>query len=149
MAAVAAELAALGRPSVGFAGTVTATVPLGAGLSSSAALEVAIATALCAVAAFALEPLELADACRRAELEAVGVPCGILDQAASVLGRADHAILLDTASLAHRPVPLPPELAVVVVDSGVVRSLEEAVTPLGGGSSRRRSARWAAAALAT
>ena len=80
----------VGRPSVGLAATLTATVPLGAGLSSSAALEVAIATALCAVAAFELEPLELADACRRAELRAVGVPCGILDQAAAVLGRADQ-----------------------------------------------------------
>ena len=131
-AAVAAELAALGRPLVGFAGAVTATVPPGAGLASSAALEVAIATALCAVAGFALEPLELAEACRRAELRAVGVPCGILDQAAAVLGQADHAILIDTASLAHRPVALPPEVAVVVVDSGVAHSLEQ-----GGYAARR------------
>ncbi len=124
VAAVAAELAALGRPAVGFAGTVAATVPVGAGLSSSAALEVALATALCAVASFELEPLDLAQACRRAEFRAVGVPCGILDQAAAVLGQADRAIFLDTASLSHRPIPLPEDLAVVVVDSGVVRSLE-------------------------
>ena len=131
-----------GRPAVGFAGTVTATVPAGAGLSSSAALEVALATALCAVAAFELEPLELAQACRRAELRAVGVPCGILDQAAAVLGQADHAILLDTASLAHRPIPLPPELALVVVDSGVARSLED-----GGYAARRRELEQALRAL--
>ena len=116
--------------------------PLGAGLSSSAALEVAIATALCAVAAFELEPLELAQACRRAELRAVGVPCGILDQAAAVLGQADHAILLDTASLAHRPVPLPPELALVVVDSGVAHRLED-----GGYAARRRELEQALRAL--
>jgi galactokinase len=102
---------------------VSATLPPRKGLSSSAALEVGVALALCAVADFELQPLQLAEACRRAELAAVGVPCGILDQAASVLGEADHAILIDTASLEHRAIPLPP-LALVVVDSGVERSLD-------------------------
>ena len=123
--AVAAELAALGRPSVGLAGTVESSLPAGAGLSSSAALEVSLALALCAVAGFELEPLELALACRRAELRAVGVPCGILDQAASVLGRPDAAILLDCGTLAHRAVAVPPSAAFVIVDSGVRRSLEQ------------------------
>jgi galactokinase len=122
--AVAAELAALGRPSVGFAGTVTSDLPAGAGLSSSAALEVALALALCSVAGFALGPLELALACQRAELRAVGVPCGILDQAASVLGRPGSALLLDCGTLQHRAVPVPPSAAFVIVDSGVPRSLE-------------------------
>ena len=122
--AVEAELAALGRPSVGIAGTVTSTLPLGAGLSSSAALEVVVALALCAVAEFPLEPLELAQAARRAEHRAVGVPCGIMDQAASVLGRAGCAVLLDTATLAYEHVPLPGGLALVIVDSGVSRRLE-------------------------
>ena len=72
----------LGRPPVGLTGTVSSDLPAGAGLSSSAALEVAVALALCAVADWELEPLELALACQRAELRAVGVPCGILDQAA-------------------------------------------------------------------
>ena len=80
--AVAAELHALGRPPIGFEGVVHSDLPTGAGLSSSAALEVAVALALCEVAGFALDPLELALACQRAELRAVGVPCGILDQAA-------------------------------------------------------------------
>jgi galactokinase len=124
VAAVAAELASLGRPPVGFAGRVEASLPIGAGLSSSAALEVAVAVALCAVAKFRVEPLELAQACRRAELQAVGVPCGILDQAASVLGRERHAILLDTGTLEHEAIPLPPSLALLIVDSGVRRSLE-------------------------
>ncbi|HEY7179266.1 MAG TPA: galactokinase family protein [Gaiella sp.] len=141
-AAVAAELAGLGRPAVGFAGTVTGTVPPRAGLSSSAALEVAIATALCAVAGFELEPLVLAETCRRAELRAVGVPCGILDQASAVLGRSDCAVLLDTASLEYRSVPLPAGLALVVVDSGVARSLEET-----GYAERRRQLEEGVAAL--
>ena len=117
-AAVAAELAALGRRPVGMEGDVVSDLPSGAGLGSSAALEIALALALCALADFELEPLELASACRRAELRAVGVPCGILDQAASLLGRADSALLLDCATLEYRHVPLPGTLAVIVVDSG-------------------------------
>jgi galactokinase len=121
---VAAELHLLGRAPVGLAGTVTSSLPAGAGLSSSAALEVAVALALCAVADFELEPLELALACQRAELRAVGVPCGILDQAAALLGREGHAILLDCATLEHRLVPIPTGAALVVVDSGVEHSHE-------------------------
>jgi galactokinase len=124
VAAVAAELAALGRDPVGIEGRVTSDLPIGAGLSSSAALEVGVALALCAVAGFALEPMELALAAQRAEHRAVGVPSGIMDQAASLLGRRDHAVLLDTATLEHELVPLPPELALVIVHSGVSRSLE-------------------------
>jgi galactokinase len=124
VSAVEAELAALERPPVGIEGTVHSTLPIGAGLSSSAALEVAVAIALCAVAGFPVEPLELALAAQRAELRAVGVPCGIMDQAASVLGRAGHAILLDTGTLAYEHIPLPPQVALVVVDSGISRRLE-------------------------
>ncbi len=122
--AVAAELELLGCPPVGIAGTLSSTLPMGAGLSSSAALEVVVALALCAFADFRLEPLELAQAARRAEHRAVGVPCGIMDQAACVLGRAGCALLLDTGTLEHEPVPLPPGLALVIVDSGVARRLE-------------------------
>jgi len=121
---VAAELAALGRARVGLAGTVASNLPAGAGLSSSAALEVGIGLALCAVAGFELEPLELALACQRAELRAVGVPCGILDQAASILGRAGQALLLDCGTLEHRLVPVPQVVALVVIDSGVEHSHE-------------------------
>jgi galactokinase len=127
--AVEAELALLGRPGVGIAGTVRSTLPVGAGLSSSAALEVAVGLALCAVADFELAPLELAQAARRAEHRAVGVPCGILDQAACVLGRAGCAVLLDTGSLDHEVVPLPPALALAVIDSGVSRQLESSAYP--------------------
>ena len=122
--AVLAELAELGRPTVGIRGTVSSTLPAGAGLSSSAALEVAVALALCEAADWHVEPLELAEACRRAEFRAVGAPVGILDQAASLLGRAGHAVLLDCGTLEHTLVPVPAEVALVIVDSGVKHSHE-------------------------
>jgi len=124
VAAVEDELRALGRPDVGIAGELTATLPAGVGLSSSAALEVVVGLALCAVADFEIERLALAQALRRAEHRAVGVPSGIMDQAASLLCRADHALLLDTGTLAYEHVPFPRELDLVVVDSGVRRALE-------------------------
>jgi galactokinase len=122
--AVVEELAALGRPDAGIRGTVAADLPQGAGLGSSGAFEVAVALALCDAAGFELEPLELAGACRRAEERAVGVPSGILDQAASLLGRAGHALLLDCGSLEHSWVPWPDDVAILVLDSGERRSLE-------------------------
>jgi galactokinase len=124
VSAVEGELAAMGRSPVGIEGTVSSTLPIGAGLSSSAALEVAVATALYAIAEFELEPLALAQAAQRAEFRAVGVPCGIMDQAASVLGRAGRAILLDTDTLTYEYIPLPPQIALVLIDSGISRRLE-------------------------
>jgi galactokinase len=122
--AVAAELAALGRLEVGIRGTLAADLPQGAGLGSSGALEVVVALALCDAAGFELEPLELALACQRAERRAVGVPSGILDQAASLLGREGCALLLDCGSLELRWVQFPDDLAVVVLDSGERHSHE-------------------------
>src|SRR5437763_951916 len=124
VAAVEEELAELGRPAVGVVGELSSDLPAGVGLSSSAALEVVVALGLCALADFAVERLELARALRRAEHRAVGVPSGIMDQAASLLARADHALLLDTGTLAYEHVPLPPDLRLVVFDSGIRRSLE-------------------------
>src|SRR5262249_2609289 len=121
--AVTAELSALGRPPVGLAGTVSSDLPAGAGLSSSAAVEVAVALALCAVAEFELEPLELALACQRAELRAVGVPCGILDQAGCVLGRPGAAVLIDCGTLDFRYVSLPDGAGLAVLESGAERPL--------------------------
>jgi galactokinase len=118
VAAVAQELAGLGREPVGIEGVVEADLPQGAGLGSSGALEVGVALALCDVAGFELEPLELATACQRAEQRAVGVPSGILDQAASLLGREGSALLLDCGSLEYRWIDLPEQLAIIVIDSG-------------------------------
>ena len=101
----------------GFRGTVRSTVPIGSGLSSSAALEVACALAL---GAGDRSPLALAQLCRDAEHEARGVPTGLLDQLASIHGVDGHALLIDCGTNDVTPVPFPPadEVAVVVVDSG-------------------------------
>ena len=125
VAALAAELAALGRRPVGIDGRIASDLPAGAGLASSAALLVAVALALCGAAGMELPPLELAGACRRAEERAVGVPCGIMDEAVALLGLAGHALWLDCATLAHRHVPLPGGLGLIVIDSGVRRRLAE------------------------
>ena len=119
-AAVAAELGL----DVGFEGRIESTIPAGAGLASSAAVEVAVAGALCEAAGVRLEPLELAERCRRAEERATGVPCGLMDQAAAVLGRAGHALLLDCGDLSYEHIELP-EVELVVLDSGIRRRLED------------------------
>jgi len=122
-AGVLRVLAERGRAPAGIDATVSSTVPVGAGLSSSAALEVALALALCDAAGFELPPLELALACQEAEHIATGVPSGIMDQLASLAGREGSALLIDCRSLEVQPVPLPPDLAVLVVHSGVSRTL--------------------------
>jgi galactokinase len=124
VAAVVRELAARGRPPVGIDATLASDVPLGSGLSSSAALEVGCAVTLAALADWSLDPLELAQACRAAEELASGVPCGIMDQLASISGRGGSALLIDCRSLEVGAVPLPSETAVLVVHSGIARSLD-------------------------
>jgi galactokinase len=123
VAGVVRALAERGRPAAGMDATLSSTVPLGAGLSSSAALEVACALALCHVAGLELAPAELALACRQAEHAATGVPTGIMDQLVSLAGRPDAALLLDCRSLEYEPVPLPSELFVLAVHSGLPRTL--------------------------
>ncbi len=124
VAAVVALLRERGRSDAGIDAVVSSTVPIGSGLSSSAALTVSIALALCRAAGFELEPLELAQLMREAEARAVGVPVGLMDPACVLLARRGHALLLDCGSEEYRHVPLPEGLAVVVVDSGVRHSLE-------------------------
>jgi galactokinase len=123
-AAVACLLSERGRPSVGLDGTVSSTLPVGAGLASSASLMVALALALCRAAEFELPRLELAHVAREAEHRAVGVPVGLMDPAASLLAQRGHALLLDCGLEQHRLVPLPAQLAVVVFDSGIRHNLE-------------------------
>ncbi len=117
VAGVVAEL----RPAVGFTGTITTTLPVGAGLSSSAALEVAVALAL----GFEGSPLALAQLTQRAEQTASGVPCGIMDQLASSAGVDGFALLIDCHDLTVTPVALPPadEVEIRVIHSGEARSL--------------------------
>jgi galactokinase len=109
----------------GFDATVTSTIPTGAGLSSSAAFEVAVALAAADVAGIPLEGRALARAAQEAEHRASGVPCGIMDQMACVFGRAGHALLLDCRTLEVKHVALPEGVAVVVVHSGVARRLDQ------------------------
>jgi galactokinase len=141
-AGVLRTLAERGRAPVGVEARVSSAIPAGSGLSSSAALEVAIALALCDAAGFALAPVELALACQEAEQVATGVPCGIMDQLSSIAGRRGHALLIDCRSLSVEPVPLPGELEVIVVHSGVSRRLADSAY-----AERRRACEEVAARL--
>jgi galactokinase len=91
-------------------GRVSTTIPVGAGLSSSAALEVAVALAV----GFSGSPEELAALCRQAEHDATGVPCGIMDQLCIAAAREGHATLIDCRSLEVHHVPIPDSVKVVV-----------------------------------
>jgi galactokinase len=104
---------------------LASTVPLGSGLSSSSALAVVLTLALADAAGLALDRRELARTALDAEVRATGVPGGLMDQLAALFGRAGHALLIDCRSLAVEPVPLPRSLAVVVVHSGLPRTLAE------------------------
>jgi galactokinase len=108
-------------PARGVDGVLASSVPPGSGLSSSAALEVAVALAL---GGGGLAPVELALACQKAEHVATGVPSGVMDQLVSVAARTDHALLIDCRSLELRHVRIPDDAAIVVVHSGVPRTLE-------------------------
>jgi len=125
VAGVLAVLAARGRGPVGLDAEIASDVPVGSGLSSSAAFAVAVALASAHAAEMPLEGLGLALAARDAEHAATGVPCGVMDQMASVFGLAGHALLLDCRTLEVTPVGLPQAFAVVVVHSGVARRLEQ------------------------
>jgi len=126
-----------------FDAVVDSTVPLGGGLSSSASLEVATATLLAALADHAISPLDLAVLCQRAEHDFAGVPCGVMDQCASVLAKHDHLLLLDCRSLDVLQVPFHRhDLLVLVTNSNVRHSLDD-----GGYAARRADCERAAAIL--
>ncbi|MCC6188802.1 MAG: galactokinase [Anaerolineales bacterium] len=122
-AGVAWALRRHGLRVVGLEAALTSTVPRGAGLSSSAAVEVAFAAAWQRLGGWELPPLELARLCQRAENRYVGVASGLMDQFASICGRAGHALLLDCRTLDWQPVPLPAGVSIVVADSGVRREI--------------------------
>jgi galactokinase len=102
---------------------IAGNIPQGAGLSSSAALELACAQAIAATVGFSMELVEMAQLCRQAENEFAGVSCGIMDQFISALGKAHHALFLDCRSLAHEYIPVPPHVRILVCDTGVGRTL--------------------------
>jgi galactokinase len=138
---------ALGQAGVELGGAdlvIDGDVPAGSGLSSSAALECATATALADLHGAGLDRAALAGLARRAENEVVGVPSGVMDQMVSMLARAGHALFLDTRSLATEQVPLPLEaagLCLVVIDTRAGHRLVD------GAYADRRAACEAAAAV--
>ena len=109
-----------------FDALIDSSVPVGGGLSSSAALEVAMATLLAGMTGDPITSVELALLCQRAEHEFAGVPCGIMDQFAVTFGTAGNALLLDCRSRSMRHVPLAAEaVQVLVINSGVRHSLAD------------------------
>lgn len=122
-AGVAWSLQAGGLPLSGMDAVYASDLPIGAGLSSSAAVELAFAVAWQAAADWQLERMQLAQACQFAENRYVGVGCGLMDQFACAHGVARHALLFDLRTLSWQPLPLPPETAIVIADSGVRRNL--------------------------
>jgi galactokinase len=123
MLGVAAELRQLRVPIHGFKGEVCGDVPIGSGLSSSAALELATALFLLKLFPFELSRLEIAKACQRAEHRYVGVQSGLLDQVISLFGRAQHAVFFDCRTEEICTVPFPSSLALIIADSGTQREL--------------------------
>ena len=122
-AGVAWSLCQQGLLVTGVEAIFSSDVPIGAGLSSSAALELAFAVLWQLLAGWQLDRMALAQVCQAAENSYVGVNCGLMDQFASAHGQAGHALYFDTRSLDWRPLPLPAEVSVVVADSGVRRQL--------------------------
>lgn len=102
---------------------VTSAVPIGSGLSSSAALEVATLRGLRSLLQLPLDDVEIAQFGQQAEIQYAGVSCGILDQMASSLADTEHMLFLDTRTLDRQILPFPKGAEIVVIDSGVARSL--------------------------
>jgi galactokinase len=120
-----AGVVAVLEPRRGIDGEITTTIPVGTGLSSSAALELAVALALQAADPdrLPLTPIDLARAGQRAEQLASGVPCGLMDQLTSASGVEGHALLIDFRTGEFEPVPIPDAVEIVVIHSGQAREL--------------------------
>jgi galactokinase len=116
---VAAELQAAGVSLRGANLLIESEIPIGAGLSSSAALELAVGNALLAVAGTSIKPNKMAKICQLAEQRHAGVQCGIMDQYTVACAREGHALLLDCRSLETEDVPVADDFSFLVVDSGV------------------------------
>jgi galactokinase len=122
-AGVAWALQKKGLAVQGFSGAFTSDIPIGAGLSSSAALEVAFAVLWRQLGDWQASAMDLAQACLEAEVHYVGVNCGLMDQFSSAHGREGNVLYLDTRSLNWEAVPLPAGTVIIVADSKVKRSL--------------------------
>jgi galactokinase len=125
----------------GFEADFSSNLPLGAGLSSSAAIEVCTGVLLMRLFGLEIGPLDLAKLCRKAENEFVGVSCGLLDQVSSIFGRKENAIFLDCRSEAVQNVPFPPGVGLLIVHSGVKHALS------GGEYNERRNQCFEAASI--
>jgi galactokinase len=123
VAGTAWALEEAGLATSGLRGLLASDLPVGAGLSSSAALELVSAWALSGGERPDTDTMHLAKIAQRAENEHVGVACGLMDQFAVAFGVADHALLLDCRSLEHRAVPIPAGIHLVICDSGAPRAL--------------------------
>ncbi len=120
---VAAVLEASGQRLSGANLIIEGQVPMGAGLSSSASLEVATAIALLAISGSSVPSVELAKICQRAEHEYVGTRCGIMDQFIAVFGRSGHALKLDCRSLGYETFAIPSGVRLVITNSMVRHDL--------------------------
>jgi galactokinase len=121
---VIAGFVSRGQNPGGFDALIHSTVPLGGGLSSSAALEVATATLLETIIGKKLDPVEKALLCQKAEHDYAGVPCGIMDQFISVMGRENHLLLLDCRSRRPELVPMSdPSVALLITNTNVKHEL--------------------------
>jgi galactokinase len=141
-AGVAWVLGRSGYAVSGLRGVFASTVPIGSGLSSSAALEVAFAVAFQAAGGWKASRMDLALACQQAEHAFAGVRCGLMDQFASLHGKEGCALLLDCRSLEFEEVPLPNQAALVIADTCVRHKLNE-----GGYNLRREQCEQAVAIL--
>jgi galactokinase len=136
---VVKKLQEAGFPLGGFEAHYAASLPQGAGLSSSAALEVATGVFLMRLFGLSLEALEMAKLCRKAENEFVGVNCGLLDQVSSIFGKKGEAIYLDCRAESVDTFPFPENAGLLIVNSGVKHALT------GGEYNERREMCFAAA----
>jgi galactokinase len=120
---VAAGLLAAGYPLSGLDAVIQGNVPIGSGLSSSAALEMAAVQAFAAAGNFAVPPDQAARIGQRAEHDFVGANTGLMDQLASALGQPDRVLLIDCRDLSYRPVPTPAGTTILIADTAVRRQL--------------------------
>lgn len=131
-----------GYPLSGAQIAIAGNLPKGAGLSSSASLEVALGKAMLALTGTDIDHTRLAQIAQMAECDFVGTKCGIMDQLISAQGKAGHALLIDCRSLALTDAPIPDDVAIMIVHSGVTRGLVD-----GHYNERRRQCETAAAAM--